>query len=198
MSTKIYNGLRGCVSDPFDLAASIRSVLEPVFFSAFTNAVDLAYDKFETSDAKKLTMGELWEVEEPFASQSINRYEVPKRLHDLIGRLHKSTAWTFSELDFAYEAVLLPNPTGANPLVMVFGEGAEVYRKMLTETGVVEPYPYWDNSDPEEGVTDEEWSQRSYAWTCVKDNAPSAVGLSISYPSAMDSELNLSKYRKTN
>jgi hypothetical protein len=50
---------------------------------------------------------------------------------------------------------------------IVRAEGAEDFRKILFEAGFADEFAYWNNTDPEEGFTDEQWDARGAVWNGV-------------------------------
>lgn len=187
MSTKIYDGLIAVRKHPFTIQAQIKAVLEPHFLAKFRAA----------SDHAEKHVGESWEEVFPgmFSTASPSAAEAAKpipegkrardtQLYKLVELLYKTPTHTFTNLDFGYEAVLLPNGRGLvhSPLVLVFSErGGDDYRKALIDAGVVKEYGYWDNTDPEDGVSETEWDEREKAWS--KLDVPRQDGLFISQPS---------------
>lgn len=180
MSTKIYDGLRGTIEDPFELAAAMRFVLEREFHERFRGLADAM---------EKLDPGELAEALGGQADKPLQKARIPSALHEAIQRVQESKTWTMSPLAIGYEVCLLPNGAGGAPLAMVYGETAGHYRALLLKTGVVEQYGYWDNTDPEEGVSEDDWATRKLAWTPIFNHAPSEIGLSFTHPSSIASEL---------
>ena len=168
MSIKIYDGLRAAQSaDPFVVAAQIRAVLEPAFFAE----LDLALD----------TLGE----------------EAPRSLVEITNRiaeLDQRRFHTFDPLDLGYRVMLLPGTE--RPLIMLFGKKDRRWIKKLIDSGVAEDYGYWDNTDPQESLTEDQWEARRLDWgtalcaDTVSDPpdelfsaTPEQVSLQINYPS---------------
>lgn len=49
----------------------------------------------------------------------------------------------------------------------VMAESASDFRQLLMEAGLADEYAYWNNTDPEDGVTEEEWEHRGKVWDNV-------------------------------
>lgn len=198
MSIKVYDGMRGTISDPFELAKLIREVLEPLYFEAYGKLVDHARAEYKRSEGKA-TIKSIFELSSDEWDKNIRHVVyVPNQVHAAIRAAQENSHWTFSDLAVGYEVSILPNGVGGNPLVLVFGELARPYRDKILQAGVVESYGYWDSSDPEEELTVKEWKERKQAWSVIFDSPPAEVGLGFSFPSAMESELSLAQSRSTN
>lgn len=176
MSIKIYDGLRAVGrSDIFDTAEEIRTALDAAFFAAMDKALG--------------TLG----------SNAPKSYAA---VHRRIVELDHEPTWTFDPLDIAYTATLLRGRDW--PLLLITGEKAGRYTESLVEAGVVERYGYWDNSDPEEGLTEQEWGLRRQDWGRALsrqglsdfDLSPAEAGLAISSPGLWPIYQHLSRSKK--
>ena len=187
MSTKIYDGLIAMDRNPFRVQSRIKNVLEPIFLAKFDAATDVAMSNagknwsdvfpalFPMSDPKR----ERWNKPIP-----ASRFEMADQLYSLIVDLYEGITRTFSDLDFGYEVILLPNGRGIahRPLVLVFSERAgDEYREALIGANVVEDYGYWNNTDEPDDMDMQEWEQRRRAWD--KLDTPRVDGLTIAMPS---------------
>lgn len=185
MSIKLYEGMIGTSSDPFQVADAIRGVLEPIFYKKFFGYVDEA----STLETKE-------EFEERFYIpdniEKVNVWgESGYKSHTLdivwgyVNALSRSNSRTFSELDFSYNVSIIPNKTEGNPLVLIFSEYN--YYTDLINSGVVEEFGYWNNSDPGGDITESEWEARERAWGYLieDDKSPSECGLQFSSPGRM-------------
>ena len=182
MSTKIYDGLISTTSDVFELNRKIRQVLEPVFLGKFYNIYETVNSL--PNDASWSDTGGLF-----YGADEIDKNDYV--LYEKILKLHKTSMHTFSGADIMYDVLIIENFGNGNPLVMVFGEKSQEYIELLKTAGVVEEYGYWDNSDPDETVSDEEWETRKNAWKTLDDKAPSEVGLLVSSPLRLQSLIHI-------
>ena len=197
MSIKIYDGLICHDSDPLSASMKIRALLEPEFFQRFAAAVSTVTDAYEADPDRLLNdllgeqfSGEAWNGA-AWSEPCRHRVYIPKFVHEAVSQLYRSAQWTFSDLDFGYEVLFLPNGSGGNPLLMLCGEQRDHYRELLLEGELVEPYGYWNNGDPDEGVSKKGWKLRRQAWSWTFDRAPREVGLLLPFPGATASELSL-------
>lgn len=94
-------------------------------------------------------------------------------------KLHKSKRRE-PEDDYACELILFPRQD--KNLAILFADD-ERFLDVLTKTpwfqGHIDltPYPYWDNSDPDENVTEAEWQQRKMEWDeALKNHTPAMSG----------------------
>jgi hypothetical protein len=182
MSLTIYEGLRATASDPFEVGLQIRSVLEPVFHEKFKAAYEKA----------KLNKGVPWSKAFFVDNDSvIQESTIDLQLYRIVKKLHRDPRHTFSDLDFAYDVLLYKNAAGGNPLILVFGENAREYRELLISAGVAEDYGYWDNSDEDENVSEEDWATRKLAWSDFADISSGNTSLMITIPDSIETSVRL-------
>lgn len=166
MSIKIYDGLQiaeTAGNDIFDVAHRLRAVLDTAFFAHLDRALEVLGD------------------------QAPREYAA---IHRRIVELDRTATWTFDLLDIAYKAVLLPGRQ--RPLVLISGEKASSYVEVAMADGIVRDYGYWDNVDPDEGLSEEQWELRRLDWGRALsrpgrpdfDLSPVEAGLTISSPGA--------------
>jgi hypothetical protein len=190
MSTKIYGGMIATTQNPFTLQKAIKETVEPIFHARFKEAVDIAVkhrgepwkDVFPDVNWRSARYEELTEEAIPESTMDIT-----DKVYSLIKALQEDPWHTFSDLDFAYEVIILPNGRGLEypPLVLLFSERAgDEYRNALIDAGVVKEYHYQNQSDQPEEISEEEWDERRKAWDEM--DIPSEDGLS----SAMVSKFN--------
>ena len=187
MSTKIYDGLRAVDRDPFVVARRIRDVLEPWYIERVKNTVAAALGAHETTYSEAFrfdlppSFRERWDKPIPTFS-----WDVARDVVTIVDELFDSATHTFSDLDFGYQVVLLPNGLGddSEPLVLLFCEtGGRELRNALMDAGIVTDYGYWDNTDHPDEVTDEAWDERRRAWMGPLDiDTPAEAGLMIEPP----------------
>jgi len=187
MSTKIYDGLIATRRNAFKVQRDIKAVIEPIFFDKFDQAA-AALDGAEGNTWAETIKDVLWSKPHygEFGYKPVGKptsYGTRSDLYELIVLLKNDPFHTFTELDFGYDVVLLPNGEGLewNPLVLLFSErSGDEYRKALISAGVVREYGYWNNTDSQDGVSDDEWRRRERAWS--KLNVPADDGLSFRMP----------------
>lgn len=189
MSIKIYNGLRAMKSDPFEVGMDVRKVLEPIFFNKFNNILEMYLELSKSGiQANWNYYNEFFNTPEDSKPIPEHSAFIQREIYNKIEKLNRQVTHTFSDADICYHVSILPNACkGDNPLMMVMGENNVEYTEALLEAGVVEAFGYWDNSDPEDDVTDEEWEYRKKSWSYLLDDvAPVNLELGITYPSSFD------------
>lgn len=183
MSLTIYYGLSATASDPFEVAKQVRSVLEPAFHAKFK----------EANEKAKKRVGSLWSDVFRLAPKTVipNEYRISYDLYQLVEMMHRKSEYTFSELNFAYDVVLYQNAAGGNPLVLVFGDNTREYTSLLVDSGVVTEYGFWNNTDPEEGVSEDDWAIREKAWSDFAEPELVSTALTITIPDSVETTVKL-------
>ena len=172
MSTKIYNGYL-FHADPFVALPIIRETFKATQLEEasrlMTTSVVLNFD--------------LKTVGKPYRGMVdiVNAWHCP--LWDT-KRIHSFNIWTWKDYT---DAMLSPSikfsrhPSGQYA-AQLWDVERNVFRGTWEAFDFVEPYPYWNNSDPEDGVTEEEWGERKVFWSETLGwesgaRTPSEVGL---------------------
>jgi len=95
---------------------------------------------------------------------------------DLMAHDRQSHVRVHSDFDFTCDVVLLPG--GRRVLAMLFTQ-QKALQELWEKQSWVEPYPYWDNTDPPEGMSYAQWNRRGAEWDRAvwNQDIPSLSGL---------------------
>lgn len=164
MSTKIHNGYRLTAgANIFEFTRRVRTILDPVGDRAdgellarlFTNAVDSRWLKGEP-------------LPPMLAFEAFSKWESEQTKLDDTDRLKDPNR---------FELGLGEGPDTGRILVRLYTERAAM-RDALEGMDEVEAYSYWNNSDPANGFTEDQWAERGAAWERVMpDYAPPAESM---------------------
>lgn len=84
-------------------------------------------------------------------------------------------------LDLTAQVQFLRDPVTGRTHLLLFTELDDYVRAFESLDGL-EPYAYWDNTDPDPAVSDEEWRARAEAWDrAIPSGVPSNHGLSLEF-----------------
>jgi len=163
MSIKAYLGMKFKISDTKDITSFLKDVENIV-----TPLLREAHDKRVATDIHRSIDTLMTNSQTPFdleKNQSIS-LSITKKLIEKAGEME---AWTRNRDpidDFTFELsvyfvkdyiILLP-----------FCEQNVVFEAMLKMPGV-EKYGYWNNSDREDGISEEDWKKRKEDWESIID-----------------------------
>lgn len=193
MSTKAYNYFIASM-DAFDAADRIRETINPVFFDAFREQLNLLDERLQGN--VNATWDETFLADLP----SDNRRILPTRITDInqcsdfdkidalyqrMSELKNSTRRTLSDMDIFYDAIIMRGPDDNTVVFKVFSENP-AYTEALNTQNWCRDFSYWNNADPDENISEEEWEQRKHYWDSNDPAAPLAdASLTISQPSEM-------------
>lgn len=155
MSTKIYDGVRFPLSRLGEFVAFVQEKgLKKVLKTArkFMDAVDMESDAVRE-----------FYVKYPEASEWMARVHVAMHL---IGKGADVSTRNPFDLESAYRVWITPG----KKFVLATPHGERSNHVKLPSW--VERYGYWDNTDPEEGVSDREWRQREKDWEIACNYEP--------------------------
>lgn len=178
MSIKLYHGYRIKSTDIIE----ITKVL---------NEVGVAYDKAAKIYLATLVahvMANSWDaltlspelIERDEELRGLKDYSISMHAHDFIeGRKQKIKATEKRDpvYDFQLDVVIFPEANQIDTLALVFTEN-ETFRRAFADHPMVESFPYWDNTDRPDELTDEQWEQRGKRWVdLIGHDTPSRRGL---------------------
>ncbi len=179
MSTKIHNGYRitgpdGSRPDPFAFATQLRAALWPVYETAFTRALVLA--AVTAIDDAEYAAAHATEMPDPVPGHPLA--DAWLHLHDM-QKMIDDTQRRHPDADFQCDVTLLADPDDpTGPLYALLYTERPIYQAMFESLPGVEPWPYWNNTDRPEKLTDEEWEHRGDTWDrVIGSDAPITRGL---------------------
>ena len=164
MSTKIYNGYRiastdGARPDPFAVIGDLRPRLTETHRRAGAELLaDLAariHNDGEASDSP------------PIVDAWMQLNKLTKELAD--------SPYRNGGMDLDFSVSFHTDPADATVLYAMLFTEREDYRETWEATPGVEPWPYWNNCDQPDDVTDEEWDVRRDTWDRVIGWDPPAL-----------------------
>ena len=193
MSTKAYDYF---VTDlgVFEVADRIREVINPIFYTNFRKQ----QEKLE--EGLRQNVDSTWEDmdfdvfpkdvppnKERILPEHIDDY-AKCTTYDLVGVLYKRMeelknhpTRTFSLLDIFYDVQIMRGPEKNTIVFKVFSECNE-YTRALYEQDWCSDFSYWNNTDPDEGVSRKEWRRRSKFWESVPYTPPSDRSVGFTQP----------------
>jgi hypothetical protein len=83
----------------------------------------------------------------------------------------------YPEVDFDISWVFIPVKNYT--LALLYSERREI-TDLWESQDIIEEYGYWDNVDPDEDCSEQEWKQRERDWSILGYDAPSTCGFSFS------------------
>ncbi len=173
MSTKIYYGFRVQTSDPKEIIKLVKDYRKKYWsLDARKKKIEFLHSIVShITDPEKLVMyGEF--------GYEMNAYTMAENLwHKMRGEI-KKTGYRNSMVDTDFQIVVFPHETVF--LGIVYTESSKWFRKWLKMPGVSE-YGYWNNTDPPDDVSEEEWENRGKVWNEVlgSSGVPATSGFTI-------------------
>lgn len=162
MSTKIYHGYKytkpnNKTINLFELSDQIKETLEPVVYNKQLDTTRKLKELH--NNPNKTFMMSMLDI---YKEVSNSNYRSPT-------------------LDYKTSIVLLNDPetNTKTVLLLLYTEHKEVHEALKTIPGI-KHYPYWDNTDKDKNVTQEEWEERRKTWErTVGNDAPAHKGLNL-------------------
>jgi hypothetical protein len=170
MSTKIYNGYKILTTDLkelYDFSIQMRNDLRKI-------ADQLYQDWFFRSCIKMLD-------EVNFLEKRLDFKNVLSHVWgEYAERKYKSRTENFrdSAIDFECSWCFIPLKDKNYTLVLFYSEQPEFDKHWKTHSKL-EYWGYWNNTDPDEDCSEEEWEQRKQDWDVLGYEPPITVGFSF-------------------
>ena len=172
MSTKLHHGWRlrlggGPTAVP-RFVSKARAALLPTYQNLWQRAA--VAGAVSVVDANRLGLPIEWLPDQKFGSPLFE-------MGQWLDRQHTGDR-TQRRIDFGFEAVFLADPANEQWVYALVYTDQEPYREVWQRLPGVSSYPYWDNTDPPDDVTDHEWRQRRDVWDRVVGwDAPAVRGV---------------------
>lgn len=179
MSTKIYTGFKFKSSNIFEIFAELKSIREKA-------KVIMEESLSELIAVRSTTLLDRYcYFKEKFKKPPSPVVDTWLELVERIKRV-KQTNLRDPEVDFDFEVCVIPH--GTEFLGIYFTE-QKILSELLTTNPLFQDYAYWDNTDPDPNVTEEEWGVREATWEAALSNR--AIKFSSLTYSIIDSALDL-------
>lgn len=190
MSIKAYDWF---ISDlnAFEVMSRIKETIEPVFLDNIAQNVKIAADAVIHAASKEITWNDtglrcfgsdLGQQVLPYKKR-IGR--LGEELLVYTEKLRQTKVHTFSDADIGYEVAMLPDPTTGDIVFRVFSESRN-YTQALAQQAWCNDFSYWNNTDRDKSISEEEWERRRVFWCSLPSKAFCDMSLSFRNPSPME------------
>lgn len=200
VSTKAYDHF---ITDlnVFDAAQRIRDTINPVFYEAFNKQLQrlderLRYNINITWEGADL---DDYRVDLPSNSQRVlpawiteygqcSTFDTIDSLYQRMMDLKNCERRTLSPLDISYDTIIMRGPDDNTVVFKVLSENP-AYTEALNTQNWCSDFSYWNNTDKDENVSEEEWERRAQYWREIP-YAP-VGGISIGFPQPTRTSVSL-------
>lgn len=193
MSTKAYDYF---ITDlgVFDAAARIRETIVPVFLDRFRQQQERLSERLRYNANLTWEDADLDEfpVNLPSDNQRIlheyitdysqcDTYALVRALYTRMTELKNSATRTLSDVDIFYDVQIMRGPEDNTIVFKAFSECRD-YTKALETQGWCSDFSYWNNTDKDDDVTEEEWERRKKYWDAMPYTPPSESAVCFTQP----------------
>jgi hypothetical protein len=178
----------------FEAADRIRETINPIFYTNFRKQQEKLEEGLRQNvDATWEDMNfDVFPKDVPSNKERI----LPEHIddyakcitYDLVGVLYKRMEElknhpmrTFSLLDIFYDALIMRGPEEDTVVFKVFSE-CQDYTEALSTQDWCSDFSYWNNTDQDEDVSEEEWERRERFWDAVGLTPPSERSVGFTQP----------------
>lgn len=193
MSTKAYDYF---ITDlgVFDAADRIRETIVPVFLDRFRRQQE------RLSERLRQDVNLTWEdadldlffVNLPSDNKRIlheyitdysqcDTHSLVRTLYARMTELKNSTRRTLSDMDIFYDVQIMRGPEDNTIVFKVFSECRD-YTEALETQDWCSDFSYWNNTDKDDDVTEEEWEHRKKYWDAMPYTPPSERSVIFTQP----------------
>ena len=189
MSAKAYDYFITGLS-VFDAADHIRETINPVFFDAFREQLDLLDERLQEN--ANATWDETFLADLPSDNQRIlpayitdinqcSAFDKIDALYQRMSELKNCARRTLAPADIFYDVTIMRGPDTNTVVFKVFSEN-HAYTEALNTQDWCRDFSYWDNTDRDENVTEEEWERRAQYWRDMPYKPTSELSVGFSQP----------------
>lgn len=177
--------------DAFETMNLIKETIEPIFMASTAQNMKVAADAVLKAGDEKITWNDtnLRCYGSDLGKEILPSKNRAGRLgYDLLvytEGLRQTKVHTFSDADIGYEVALLPDPTTGDIVFRVFSE-SRGYTKELAKQTWCSDFSYWNNTDRDENISEEEWARREAFWCSLPLKAFRDMSLSFRNPSPVE------------
>lgn len=200
LSIKQYNWILVKDANLFEIMKEIKKVIEPIFFEHMDKNIMTAAQVVIDARGEQVTWNDTsFAALEPREGFQYSKKALPvkDRLHRLVDEmvrftdhLHKINSVTFSPADIGYTVCMLPGPDAGDVVFRVFSELRE-YNNALDTSGLGEDFSYWNNTDKDDHMSDEEWELRRSYWEGMPNRSIGDMSLSFTHPARVEAIMAL-------
>ena len=195
MSIKAYGWFITNI-DAFEAMSRIKETIDPVFLTSTARNVKVAAEAVLNAGGKEITWND---TDLRCFSSDLGKQVLPNKKR--IGRLgeellvyteslRRTKVHTFSDADIGYEVAMLPGPINGDVVFRVFSE-SNAYTRALAQQEWCSNFSYWNNTDRDASISEEEWKRREVFWRSLPMKAFRDMSLSFSNPSLLEALANL-------
>lgn len=200
MSTKAYDYF---ITDlnVFDAADHIRETINPVFFDSFREQLNLLDERLQEN------VNSTWDATFLADLPSDNRRILPARITDInqcsdfdkidalyerMSELKKCARRTLTPVDIFYDAIIMRGPDSGTVVFKVFSEH-DAYTEALNAQDWCSDFSYWNNTDKDDNVSEEEWERRAQYWRDMPYQPISELSVGFTQPPLSTVTINLTR-----
>ena len=190
MSIKAYDWFI-TTHNAFETMNLIKETIEPIFMASTAQNVKIAADAVLKAGDEKITWNDtnLRCYGSDLGKQILpSKNRVGRLGYDLLvytEGLRQTQVHTFSDADIGYKVAMLPDPTTGDIVFRMFSE-SRGYTKELAQQAWCSDFSYWNNTDRDEGTSQEEWERREAFWCSLPLKAFRDMSLSFRNPSPVE------------
>ena len=182
--------------DAFEVMNQIKETIDPIFLDNTSKNLKIAADAVLKSNGNEITWND---TDLRCFSSDLGKQVLPnkKRIGRLgeellvyIEGLRRTKAHTFSDADIGYEVAMLHGPIKGDVVFRVFSE-SKAYTRALAQQEWCSDFSYWNNTDRDESISEEEWERREAFWRSLPMKAFRDMSLSFCNPSLLEALANL-------
>ena len=204
MSTKAYDHFIASM-DAFDAAARIREAINPVFFDAFNEQlqrlderlrynVNITWEGADLDDCRFDLPSNNRRVLPAWITEysQCSTFDIIDALYQRMMDLKNCERRTLSPLDIFYDTIIMRGPDSGTVVFKVLSEN-HAYTETLTSQNWCSDFSYWNNTDRDENVSEEEWERRAQYWHDMPYKPMSELSVGFTQPPMSTVAINLTR-----
>lgn len=166
----------------------IRDIVEPIFMSGIYDLTRLVAEFVAQDPDATWNDSPLWATnrvstsDKPILDHSDSLLWLPSQVYKHMKACQEAETHSLSRASIGYQVVLMRGPNPGQIIFHVYSESRE-YTETLSSQDWCQDFSYWDNTDKDDDVPEEDWEVRARFWNNMPyDKSIASMSLMFNQP----------------
>lgn len=171
----------------WEVVDKIRDIVEPIFMSGMYDLTRLAAEFVAQDPDATWEDSPLWASSsvptnsKPILDRSGKLLWLPSQVYKHMKACQEVAVHSLSKASIGYQVVLMRGPNLGQIVFHVYSESSE-YTEALNSQDWCQDFSYWDNTDKDNDVSEEDWEARAKFWNNMPYKPIASMSLMFSQP----------------
>lgn len=173
--------------DIWEVTDRIKNTVEPIFMKGMYDLTRLAAEFVAQDPDATWNDSSLWATNrvstsnKPILDQSDSLLWLPSQVYKHMKACQDVEVHSLSRASIGYQVILMRGPNPGQIVFRVYSENRE-YTEALNSQGWCQDFSYWDNTDKDDDVSEEDWEVRDNFWYNMPNKPITSMSLMFNQP----------------